>query len=1053
MCGIGGFLGSFSPDLLNRMSAAMSHRGPDDDGVYFDAESGVGLAHRRLSIIDLSSCGRQPMWDVTRTAAIVFNGEIYNYRELRAELGAAGFRFRSHTDTEVLLNLYLRDGEAMLSKLNGMFAFAIWDTRTRALFLARDGLGVKPLYYARTADGFLFASEMKALLEAPGLDRSISAQALRNHLTYLWSPAPETILASVKKLEPGHAMIVRDGTAVRTWRYYSLSYDQPLLDIPVSEAADMVRDSVSRAVERQMVADVPVGAFLSGGLDSSAVVAFARTHAAERRLQCFTIALDRTSEGEEGTTSDLPYAQAVARHLDVDLHTVHVGPEAVEKLPEMLYALEEPQADPATLNVLFIARLARHHGIKVLLSGAGGDDIFTGYRRHLGLALEPYWRWLPRPVRGGVASIARRLPGRPEALRRIGKALQYADLEGDARLASYFHWLRPHMVSSLLTPDMQGTPEQTTALATSLADLGPAVPSLNRMLYLEARHFLADHNLLYTDKMSMAAGVEVRVPLLDVDLVNLATRLPLRYKQRRLTGKWIFRKAMEGILPDEVIYRAKTGFGAPLRSWLRGPLRPMLEEHLSAATLRRRGWFEAEAVHRLLEADRRGRVDAGYPLFAVLCAELWAQSFLDRPAGAPAVRPHIHIRTIPRRTAPDSAPRALRVGIDLVPAAKRIGGGWHYAKNLLHALAEHDQVNDYVVFVNSESAALVPDAPNFRAVQVWDSVHSRYAKVVHESLMTGPLAAGRRLDVIHYLFGTLPVWSPTPTVVTMHDLKTEERPWDAPPMRRAYIRPARRRAARRAAIVAAVSRATAHDLHTILRVPWSRIEVVPSPMAQNFTRVPAGVVDEFRQRHGLPTNFWLYVANVRPHKNHRRLLEAHRALRNAEPHTWPLVLCGDAPEAFGALLLPDDRLGHVRILTKLADAEMPVLYSAAGALIFPSLFEGGGMPVMEALACGCAVVASDIPTTREFAGEAALTFDPSSVDQLRDAMRVVQHDEALREQMRAAGQNVSSRLSPATTAAAMVRAYRRAVGVQPTAEGRDSIVDVHPREQAPPISA
>jgi asparagine synthase (glutamine-hydrolysing) len=630
MCGIAGFQGGFDTDLLAQMSALIAHRGPDDSGLFCAPEHGLGLAHRRLSIIDLSPSGHQPMADTDDRAVIIFNGEIYNFRALRDELTCDGVLFRGHSDTEVLLDLYLRDGLNMLARLNGIFAFAIWDTVKRELFIARDGLGVKPLYYAETDAGFIFASEMKAILQAAEINREIDPIALRHYLTYLWCPAPRTPLRQVKKLEPGCALTVCEGRVERYWRFYELPFRQPMVSLFECEAIDQTRRALRTAVQRQMVADVPVGAFLSGGLDSSAVVAFAREASPETRLQCFTIALDGRDALHEGMTADLPYAEAVARHLGVDLHTVRVGPEMADELSTMIYHLDEPQADPAPLNVLFIARLAREYGIKVLFSGAGGDDIFTGYHRHRALVLEHYWSWWPQSVRATLARAAYALPARSATLRRMGKAFQYADRDGDARLASYFYWLNPGMVEELLTPELRAVSQGEEPLVASLTDLPGDVAALNRMLYLECKHFLADHNLNYTDKMSMAAGVEVRVPLLDPDLIALTSQQPLHYKQRGAAGKWIFKKAMEGMLPREVIYRPKTGFGAPLRAWLHGPLKEMTGDILSGDSLRQRGWFDPAAVERLLEADRAGRVDAAYPLFAVLCVELWGRIFLDK---------------------------------------------------------------------------------------------------------------------------------------------------------------------------------------------------------------------------------------------------------------------------------------------------------------------------------------------------------------------------------------------------------------------------------------
>src|SRR5215471_14623074 len=485
MCGIAGFQGRFDTDLLAQMSAVIAHRGPDDSGLYCASEHGVGLAHRRLSIIDLSPSGHQPMADGDHRAVIIFNGEIYNFRALRVELARDGVLFRGHSDTEVLLYLYLRDGVNMLARLNGIFAFAIWDTVKRELFIARDGLGVKPLYYAETHEGFIFASEIKAILQAAEIDRNIDPIALRHYLTYLWCPAPRTPLRQVKKLAPGCGLTVCEGRVERHWRFYELPLCQQMVPLFESEAIDQTRSALRTAVQRQMVADVPVGAFLSGGLDSSAVVAFAREASPATSLQCFTIALDGSDALREGMTADLPYAEAVARHLGVDLHTVRIGPEMADELSTMIYHLDEPLADPAPLNVLFISRLAREHGIKVLLSGAGGDDIFTGYRRHRALMLEHYWSWLPQSVRAALARAAHTLPARPATLRRIGKAFQYADRDGDARLASYFYWLNPRIVEDLLTTGIRATSQSEEPLVVSLTDLPGDVSAINRMLYLE----------------------------------------------------------------------------------------------------------------------------------------------------------------------------------------------------------------------------------------------------------------------------------------------------------------------------------------------------------------------------------------------------------------------------------------------------------------------------------------------------------------------------------------------------------------------------------------
>lgn len=642
MCGIAGFFGNFDGALLGRMSEKIMHRGPDAAGLYFSPEKKIGLAHRRLSIIDLSPQGNQPMWDATRTILVVFNGEIYNFPALKAELEAQGYAFKSRSDTEVLVNLYLRDGEAMLERLNGIFAFAMLDTRDDTLLVARDGIGVKPLYYSQMKEGVLFASELKALLEEPRLDRAIDAEAIHHYISYLWCPAPHTILKSVRKLEPGFAIKVKQGRIQRKWRFYDLPYgpkgrdNQSLSD---GEAIQRVEEALSTAVRRQMISDVPVGAFLSGGLDSSAIVAMALRCSDQPEVPCFTIGFQGVIDGGQGIPKDLPYAQRVAEHLGTPLHVIYAQPEMIDQLEKAIYHLDEPQADPAPIHTFRICQLAREKGIKVLLSGTGGDDVFSGYRRHFALEQEKYWGWLPRPLRRGLRCIGRMSPASNAVTRRIARAFSHADLDGDERIAGYFHWADTAYQQSLYGPavrDQLAEMPFSVPLMESLARLPAGTSRLDKMLYLEGKHFLADHNLNYTDKMSMAVGVEVRVPLLDPDLVATAAALPDHMKQRGRVGKWIFKKVMEGYLPKEVIYRPKAGFGGvPMRTWLRRDLRPLVEDVLCPASLNNRGLFDPVAVRSLIDMDRSRKTDAAYTIFSMICIELWCRIFLDRVPDSP----------------------------------------------------------------------------------------------------------------------------------------------------------------------------------------------------------------------------------------------------------------------------------------------------------------------------------------------------------------------------------------------------------------------------------
>ena len=629
MCGIVG-VSSGNLDFLVSANNSLSHRGPDDFGVFIDSEASIGLGHRRLSIIDISPLGHQPMTSSDQNIVLVFNGEIYNFRELRINLEAKGHTCRGHSDTEVLLNLYLAEGEAMLSHLNGIFAFALWDKRKQALFIARDALGVKPLYYTAINGQFAFASEIKALLNLVPEARELDIASLHRYLSFLWCPGEGTPLKSVRKLGPGEAMWVRKGQIERRWTWYQLPVFRGVsADLDQTSALAGTASHLRQAVQRQMVADVPLGAFLSGGLDSSAIVAFAKEINPD--IHCFTI--ESVGGQEKGITDDLPYARKVAKHLGVPLDVVSINANRMAgDLERMVSQLDEPLADPAPLNVLYISQLARERGLKVLLSGAGGDDLFTGYRRHRAVQAERYWRWLPHEVRSGLAQVTGCLDQSRAITRRVSKLFSGAALEGDARLVEYFRWTREADLLVLYTPETRnalGIELAAMPMLNFLHPLPTTVAPLDRMLALEQRFFLADHNLIYTDKMSMAVGVEVRVPFLDLDLVDFAARIPLGLKQRGSEGKWILKKAMEPYLPHEVIYRPKSGFGAPLRRWMQHDLRELLGDLLSLDSLRRRGLFDPSAVQKLIADNDSGRVDASYTLLSLLCIEIWCRSYLD----------------------------------------------------------------------------------------------------------------------------------------------------------------------------------------------------------------------------------------------------------------------------------------------------------------------------------------------------------------------------------------------------------------------------------------
>jgi asparagine synthase (glutamine-hydrolysing) len=657
MCGIAGRWLSraanqlVAPSPIEAALERLAHRGPDARGSWQGA-NGLELGHTRLSIIDLSDAGRQPMSSEDGRVVLVYNGELYNHHELRAKLEARGHRFRGRSDTEVMLTMYLERGRRMLDELNGMFAFGLFDRDRGELWLARDAQGVKPLYFSAGAHGFAFASELKALPALMPIARELDVAALYRYLTFLWCPGSATPLAAVSRLGPGEQLLVRDGQlmARERWAPPAFAERERCREAP-AVAARSVAEALRRAVERQLVADVPVGAFLSGGLDSSAIVAFARE--LSPGLECFTIVPDGGDDA--GEASDLPYARRVARHLGVRLHEVPVrSSDLAGELTQMVYRLDEPIADPAPLNVLFISELARRQGVKVLLSGAGGDDLFSGYRRHRALAAEAAWAGLPprlrRALRTGSAAAASltmqtgvRLGGRAAAAgawaRRAAKAFAHADENAAERLLGYFSWGDPLLLRGLFAAEHRPALSAASPYAPMrdfLSTLPPGLAPIERMLALEQRFFLADHNLPYADKMSMAAGVELRVPFLDAELVALANRLPAALKQRGRHSKWILKRAMQPFLPREVIERKKAGFGAPLRRWIRGELAELVADVLSPGRLRDRGLFDPAAVAGLVEKNRRGEIDAAHPILGLCCVELWCRHFVDAERSARA---------------------------------------------------------------------------------------------------------------------------------------------------------------------------------------------------------------------------------------------------------------------------------------------------------------------------------------------------------------------------------------------------------------------------------
>ena len=631
MCGICGTVGRAVEEELAAMTDSMAHRGPDGRGVrVFPDDPPAGLGHRRLAIIDPTPAGAQPMGFAERWW-ITYNGELYNFRELRRELELAGERFDSDSDTEVLLRMFVVHGPEMLQRLNGMFAFAIWDDDEKRLFLARDRLGVKPLYYTTTADGFAFASELRALLPLIGTP-SADAAALMEYLTFLWVPDPKTAFPEIRKLPPGHFAWV-DGDGIEITQYWDLRF------APENRSEDdwreAVADTVTRSVQRQMVSDVPLGSFLSGGVDSSTIVA-AMSKTGER-VSTYTVGFAREDLGAEIVPDDVRHARRVAALFGTKSHETTLRPNVLELLPLAVWHLEEPLADPAAISTYLICREARKE-MPVMLSGMGGDEVFAGYPRYLAQHLARGLDVLPRAAlqfleraAGGFAH-----PGRAGRLRgprrNLWKFMRGVGLPPLERYLAYSSYYRRAELQALLAPDLK------TALAghdpfathrTYLEHTRGAQP-LARLLYLDAKTFLPCLNLTYTDKMAMASSVEVRVPLLDDELVELGARIPSNLKLKGVRRKYIFKRSQEGTLPHDIVWRRKAGFGAPIRAWLERDLAPLTDDLLSESTLKRRGLVDPRAVTRLRADNAAGRADNSLQIYALLSLELWFQTFLDR---------------------------------------------------------------------------------------------------------------------------------------------------------------------------------------------------------------------------------------------------------------------------------------------------------------------------------------------------------------------------------------------------------------------------------------
>ena len=629
MCGIVGNVlarADRTPDsaVLKRMNDRIAHRGPDDEGAL--VQGSAGLAMRRLKIIDLAT-GHQPMAGEDGRVWIVFNGEIYNYRELRANLAGNGHVFTTRSDTEVILHGYEERGLASLDDLEGMFAFAIWDAPARTLVLARDRLGIKPLYYAVLPDQIVFASELKALLEHPAIDRTLDLTALSRYLAHEYVPAPHSILRSIRKLPAGHWLTYSDGR-VKLEPYWDVHFHRERA-IGEADAVEALRVVLDLSVRQHLVSDVPLGVFLSGGIDSSTVAAFAARHFAGR-LKTFSIGF------EDPSFDETAHARTVARALDTDHHEEILGPRAaldlVARLPELL---DEPLGDASLLPTFLLSRFTRR-SVTVALSGDGGDELFAGYPTYQAHRLARAFEVVPRWVRQRLLRPAvERLPVSLDDLSfdfRLKRFMEGMDFARVERHAAWLGSFTPAEQRALFTPDALARMEMPPSYAAfhELLAHAPSASGLERMLYLDLKGYLGEGVLAKVDRASMACSLEVRVPLLDRRVVELASSLPMRLKLRGFTTKYVLKRALSGVLPREILERPKKGFGVPLGRWFRAELAPLLQDACAPDVIRRAGLFRPEAVERLLAEHAAERRDHRKKLYTLLAFQLWASRY--RPA-------------------------------------------------------------------------------------------------------------------------------------------------------------------------------------------------------------------------------------------------------------------------------------------------------------------------------------------------------------------------------------------------------------------------------------
>lgn len=629
MCGIAGFIGfNNNKELADKSNQIQKHRGPDCQGIW--SNDYIALANQRLSIIDLNERANLPL--SKNNLIIVFNGEIYNYLELKRSLLSKKpeTKFITTSDTEVIAEYYREYGEECVKHFRGMFAFVIYDIENKQIFGARDHFGIKPLYYYKESSKFAFASELKTLSKIPNFNKTINMKSMISSLNYLWIPGNESIFQNIFKIPPGHYFTYRNDE-LRIEKFWELN-DALVIKESVDACSSNLNKVLINSLNYHLIADVKVSTFLSGGLDSSFITVIAKEKI--KKLEAFTVSISKGDQNIEMMPLDHIYAKRLAKEFDLEHTDIRLTPSVLELLPLMVKHLDEPIGDPAAINTYIMCNEAHKHGIKVILSGMGADEIFMGYRRQKALLLSVKYQKIPLFFRYLIKNAINYLPVRAfgrgfKTIRWMKKFITFADLPlADAYRMSYSYYDHSEL-NKLLNSNFEDIIKEIEEDHNKLFSSFYKNDIINQMCFTDIKYFMNGLNLTYTDRASMASSVEVRVPFIDKEVIEYAMSIPGKYKYKKRISKYIFKKAAENYLPKDIVYRPKASFGAPIRSWISDELRPLVDELLSKENIKKRGFLNPDYVAEIIEKDRKGLEDNAYRIYQLLTLELWFREYLD----------------------------------------------------------------------------------------------------------------------------------------------------------------------------------------------------------------------------------------------------------------------------------------------------------------------------------------------------------------------------------------------------------------------------------------